>query len=161
METTAKARFARDLMTTEVLSAQADWSLERLSEFFNEHAISGAPVVEEGGRLVGVISLSDLAKYRDQPELDSRTVGTAAYYHDLADRFDMSEMESFRMGHWVDVSIRDLMTPAVFSVFELTPLSQVADLMLRSKIHRVFVTHERHIVGIITTTDMLRVVRDM
>ncbi len=53
------------------------------------------------------------------------------------------------------------MTPAVFKVSEDTPVQKVADNMIKNRIHRIFVTREETVVGIISSADMLRVIRDM
>jgi CBS domain-containing protein len=49
----------------------------------------------------------------------------------------------------------------IFQVTEDTSVQQVADLMLKNRIHRVFVTRDEKVVGIISTPDMLKVIRDM
>jgi CBS domain-containing protein len=53
------------------------------------------------------------------------------------------------------------MTPTIFRVNENATVQQVADTMIRGRIHRVFVTQEEKVVGIISAADMLRVIRDM
>ena len=52
---------AQDVMTRDVLTARADWSIDRLADFFIDKSISGAPVLEPDGSLVGVVSSTDLA----------------------------------------------------------------------------------------------------
>ena len=54
---------AKDIMNTEILLAQADWSLDRLAEFFTDNYISGAPVISQDEELVGVVSLTDIVRY--------------------------------------------------------------------------------------------------
>jgi CBS domain-containing protein len=53
------------------------------------------------------------------------------------------------------------MTPMIFQVTEDTPVQQVADMMIKNRIHRVFVTREEKVVGIISTPDILKIIRDM
>ena len=52
------------------------------------------------------------------------------------------------------------MTPMIFKVTEDTPLREVAHIMISNRIHRLFVTREEKVVGIIATPDMLKVIRD-
>jgi CBS domain-containing protein len=59
------------------------------------------------------------------------------------------------------MTVRDIMTPTIFRVNENATVQQVAGTMIRSHIHRVFVTQEEKVVGIISAADMLRVIRDM
>lgn len=49
------------IMTTQVLTGNADWSLERVSEFMAQHQIRRLPIVEDG-EVRGIISLGDLAR---------------------------------------------------------------------------------------------------
>jgi predicted transcriptional regulator len=65
---------ANHVMTTEVLAVEADWSIERLSEFLIVKCISGAPVQSKEGNLIGVVSLSDIVRYDTQPEKDMTTI---------------------------------------------------------------------------------------
>ena len=53
---------ARDLMNEEVMTVPADWTARQLAEFLTDNEISGAPVVDGEGHVVGVVSLSDLAR---------------------------------------------------------------------------------------------------
>ena len=57
--------------------------------------------------------------------------------------------------------MRDIMTPMLFKVDEDTSLKEVADMMIGGRVHRLFVTHKQKVVGIVTTMDMLKVIRDM
>src|ERR1700709_831290 len=52
---------AADVMNPRVLAASADWTLPELADFLVEHEISGAPVVDAAGRLVGVVSVTGIA----------------------------------------------------------------------------------------------------
>jgi len=49
----------------------------------------------------------------------------------------------------------------VFSVSEDTRVQDIADTMIKNRIHRIFVTREEKMVGIISSVDMLMVIRDM
>jgi len=59
------------------------------------------------------------------------------------------------------VQVRDIMTPMIFSVSENTSVQEVADVMLKRRIHRVFVTRDGKLAGIVTALDMLKVIRDL
>jgi len=58
------------------------------------------------------------------------------------------------------VEVRDIMTPSVVSVDELTKVTDISDLMMYEHLHRVFVRRAGDIVGIVTTYDMLKVISD-
>jgi predicted transcriptional regulator len=61
---------AKQVMTSKVLADEADWSIERLSEFLIVNSISGSPVQSKKGHLIGVVSLTDIVHYETQHEKD-------------------------------------------------------------------------------------------
>ncbi len=153
---------AKDVMTREVLEAKAEWSLRGLVDFFTENSISGAPVASESGKLVGVVSLTDIIRHDTLPENGSQSYEPHEYYlHALESRFAPQEIDSLHFGSEPLITVRDIMTPTIFKVSENATVQQVADTMIRSCIHRVFVTKDERVVGIISAADMLRVIRDM
>jgi len=52
------------------------------------------------------------------------------------------------------------MTPVVFQVAEEAGIDQVAETMVKGRIHRLFVTRNGEMVGILTAFDLLKVIRD-
>ena len=147
---------AKDLMTTEVQTVEADWPLDRVAQFLIDHEISGAPVVEDG-KLVGVISLTDLARHNSTAG-DPAADPSAYYRHELEAQYAEEDLENFSVTEGSDTTAKHVMTPQVYDVNERTPIQQVAQVMHRGGIHRVFVTEGGKIQGIITAMDMLKVV---
>jgi predicted transcriptional regulator len=146
---------ARDLMNEDVLTVPEDWSAKQLAEFLTENEISGAPVVDARAAVVGVVSLTDLARSEveegriipDRSDPDYWVRG----WEDKVSEEDLAGLRLEEDGPLVS----DLMNPAVFSVDEDTSVSDVARSMIDARIHRVLVTKGRKIVGIVTTTDLL------
>lgn len=131
---------AQDVMTPHVRAVRSDWTPERLGAFFTEQGISGAPVVSERGTLIGVVSVTDLARWNGS-----------------------NEERVSRQQTVPQATVRDLMMPTVFCVEEDTPVREVVDKMIRSQLHRLFVTetgHRRRLVGTISALDLLCLVRD-
>ena len=153
---------AKDIMTKEVMEVRADWSLPRLAEFFVEKSISGAPVTNEDGKLMGVVSSTDIISNNTLPENDPQSHGPHEYYlQNLERRYAQVEISAFTIGDEPLTTVGDIMTPAVFKVSEDTPVQKIADSMIKNRIHRIFVTREEKVVGIISSADMLNVIRDM
>jgi predicted transcriptional regulator len=152
---------ARDIMNQDVLSVGMDWSVDQLADFLVENSISGAPVISEDGKLVGVVSLTDIVRYRRMPATDSKDDDTHEYYIHTTDlNYSNEEIESLHLDAESLISVRDIMTSRTFNVNEDTKIRDVADAMIRGNIHRVLVTRNHTLVGIITSMDMLRVIRD-
>ena len=158
-EAALKQTTAAQVMTRGVLTVDADWSVGELATFLEDHAISGAPVVDAEGGLLGVVSVTDIA--RRGPVTASSVDEPHAFYHQVVDRVvAREEAAGFRV---VDDSskVREIMTPMIFSVEAGVPVQEVADTMIRGRIHRLFVMDEGKMVGVISTLDLLSVVRDV
>ena len=155
-----KGLTALDVMTPHVLPAQADWPIDRLAEFLIENDISGAPVTSEYGALVGVVSLTDIVRHDSLHQREPQGSRTHDYYLPVLEgRYAKEEMAAFRVDNGSDVTVRDIMTPMIFQVEGHTPIQEVADKMIRGRIHRVFVTQNGKVVGIITALGLLDVLR--
>lgn len=148
-------------MTSDVLTAHPTWTVDRLASFFVENDISGAPVTDEEGHLVGVVSMSDITQHSSLPgETTPRPQGHKRYHLALENEYAEEDLETFRTQEWSTATVEDIMTPMVFDVDENDPIQKVADTMIRGRIHRVLVTRGSDLVGIITALDLIRVIRD-
>jgi CBS domain-containing protein len=123
---------AGDLMNPEILTVDADMTVRELASYLVENEISGAPVRDEEGRIVGVVSLFDIAAVTS----DGEDGGSGALDRD-------------------GLFVADIMTPVVHSVTEDATVSEVAAAMLKGHLHRLLVTRENQAVGIISTSDLL------
>ena len=153
---------AKDIMTKNILKVREDWSVHRLAEFFAENSISGAPVTTEDGKLIGVVSLTDIIQQGTLTEKDTPSYEPHEYYrHILEDRYTREEIASLQIKGEPMFTTHDIMTPTIFKVNENRTVQEVADTLIRNRIHRVFVTRNEKVVGIISTVDMLKIIRDM
>ena len=153
---------AKDVMTDNVMKVRADWSLQSLAEFFFEMSISGAPVTNEKGELAGVVSSTDLISNGTMAENDPQSHGPHEYYlHNLEKQYAQVEISSFSIINEPLTTVGDIMTPTIYKVSEDTPVQIIAEKMIKNRIHRIFVTSKEKVVGIISSADMLRVIRDM
>jgi CBS domain-containing protein len=151
-----------DVMHREVLAVDADWSLEELAEFLVDNNISGAPVTEENGELVGVVSMTDILRHGSMPDNGGETDDTHdVYLYELERQLGHEELRMFHARDESSAQVRDIMTPMIFKVEENTSVQEVAETMLRGRIHRVFVTRGSTLTGIVTALDMLQVIRDL
>ncbi|MBN2060280.1 MAG: CBS domain-containing protein [Deltaproteobacteria bacterium] len=153
---------ARDIMNRDVLTVRADWLVEQLADFLVENSISGAPVISEDGKLIGVVSSTDIVRYKSIPISNPQPDTPHEYYIHAPDRlYSAEEIESLRIEAESLITVRDIMTPMTLNVTEGTSVQQVADSMIRGRIHRVLVTENDVLIGIITSMDMLKIIRDL
>jgi len=155
-----KGLTAKHVMNTKVLTVEPDWSVSRLAEFFMENCISGAPVESSMGAPIGVVSLTDIVHHEIQPEKD-REWPHDYYLHALERQYAREEAAGFQIETASFTTVRDIMTPVIFQVSEDTPVQKIADMMIKNYIHRIIVLRDEKIVGIISTPDMLKIIRDM
>ena len=140
-------------MTANVISVPFDMDLRNLAKLFIDKKITGAPVVDGMGELIGVISESDLVAYT--LTRDDELVMDSTFY-------ESARIEAHRIpkGYQIeDVNTREvseIMTPVVHSVTEEAPLEDVARLMMDNHIHRVIVRRGKKPVGVISALDLLR-----
>lgn len=140
----------RDVMNPSVLTFPADRTVPELAAFLTENDISGVVVIDDHHRLVGVVSVTDIAEQRTDEEAFAPELGTR-----WQERMNANEMRQLRVRR-EGVLVRDIMTPTVYTVPDDTPVSEAARTMIAGRIHRLFVTRGGHIVGVVTTLDLLK-----
>lgn len=144
---------AADLMTGDILAVEVSWRVVRLAEFLIEHEISGAPVVAEDGQLIGVVSLTDVARSAARPSQRRHAADAHDYYlHGPAFFYRPAHRGPIED----DLRVQDIMTPAVFDVPLHATAQEIARVMLDRHIHRIFVTESGMVIGVITAFDMLK-----
>jgi CBS domain-containing protein len=138
---------ARDVMTKRVISVQPDTSVRDVARTLVRHKISGAPVVDQAGRLLGVVSEGDLMR-----RAESETEQHRSWWLRLL----LSPEE--KAAEYVKTHGRcaaDVMSKPVQTVSETTSLEKVADLLQKHRIKRVPVLRRGKVVGIVTRADLL------
>lgn len=147
---------AKDIMNKHVITVQASWSVEHLAEFLVEHGISGAPVMAGEDKVVGVVSLTDIARYSALPVQENQEEAHEYYLRGLENQYSQVDLASLHIQEHSMVKVIDIMNPAIFSVEENTDVADIAEIMVRGRIHRVMVTKKEKVVGIITALDILK-----
>jgi len=146
-------RKARDIMQTELLTVGVSTPLDDLERLLGEHRIGGVPVTDETGHLVGVVSMRDLVEhYAEDPS--SHTNLGPGFYHDVVERGE-EDMTTFGGSSGDGATASDIMTGEVYAVEADTPLRDVAQEMLRLRIHRILVKEKSKHVGLISAFDLL------
>ena len=143
---------AGDVMVRNVICVPKEMDLRDLAKLFVEKSITGAPVVDEGGNLAGVISQRDLMFYN--LERSDELVLDSDFYHRVK-----VEGQHLPSGYQIEDTnsgrVEDVMTPVVHSVLESATLESVARMMTRKHIHRVIVRSGKKVAGIISALDVL------
>ena len=149
---------ARDLMQTAVLVLNESDSLLEAHQFFVRHDITGAPVIDDGGLLVGVVSIRDLIRTEDADHDVSRTV--ADYFHESSGYSNLGvDLDNLREG-LSEITVSEVMTRDPICVTPDSPVREIAALIRKHRIHRVLVASpgaegRMEIAGIISLFDLV------
>lgn len=145
---------AKDIMTKNVVTIHFETSLQEALETLSDERISGAPVVDETGKPVGVISLTDLVNY----EVNKAPKGMSNYYTEADDPEDVQRVEEHAELEDVlsTVPVSRAMTPVVVSVKPGAAVPEIAGIMARQRIHRVLVIDKGKIAGLVSSMDLLK-----
>jgi CBS domain-containing protein len=130
MSDTKTGRTVGEMMTRDPIVVRADAPLVEAAQLLDRHRISGLPVVDGTGALVGVVSHTDLLRARTTEHL---------------------------WANWPGLAVRHLMTSPALSVGPDATVAEAAHLMERDHVHRLIVVGEdgRTPIGIIATADLV------
>lgn len=143
-------KVAKDIMSTNLVSVLEETTLPTLSKMLREKDISGVPVLDRTGRPVGVVSMYDLLNVGGR---EADPDAEASQYWATSPRLPKGFHELD--GAKAHMTVGDIMTPAVYSVEESTPIAEICDFFTNGQIHRVLVTRGGELTGIITATDLI------
>lgn len=140
-------------MTRNVVSLRVDMPIRDAWHILSHNQISGAPVVDAEGRLVGVLSQSDLARRAFLDKTPSE--GLSSYYHALPYAGGGYVPSGDTLSDLGGVFVEEIMNPYVLTVNPEDTISTVAAVMRSHKIHRVVVAREREVMGVLSASDLL------
>jgi CBS domain-containing protein len=122
-----------DVMQTPVRAVQSDATVAEVVQRLADTHVSGVPVVDNGGRLVGVVSTTDVLEAE----------ATADGQHERQVLFENTTAE-------------DIMTRRPLTISPQADLREAAQEMLYAEVHRLFVEEDGKLVGVISQTDIVR-----
>jgi CBS domain-containing protein len=138
---------AADVMTFGAASIRADAPVEEAARVMLQHHISGLPVVDNNGDLIGMVTEGDLlrreasASHRERPR-----------WLELLN--SVKPVDGPRLAHLATVA--EVMTRAVVAVSEDTSVQEIADILQRHHIRRVPVVRGGKVAGVVSRADLLR-----
>lgn len=139
---------AAEIMTKDVISVGPETPVRDIAAMMLERRISGVPVVDAGGRVLGIVSEGDLIR-RPELETDRARTGWLGLFLSEEDR-----ARDFVKSH--GRVAREVMTKPATCVGPETPLDEVVRLMERLRVKRLPVVKNGKLAGLVTRTDLLR-----
>ncbi|MDT8341378.1 MAG: CBS domain-containing protein [Longimicrobiales bacterium] len=169
----------RDIMRTNVVTVPPEYTVRELTRLLSDEGITGVPVVTDAGEVLGVVSSTDVvrlaAEAAEVPVTGTRwvPVGVAETSGDPEDEAPDPYSDYFLPedapvvrpewgaaggdGPMDSLTVSDIMTPVTFSVEPGSTLRDLADFLVRGRIHRALVLEDGRLEGIVTTMDVLQV----
>ena len=142
---------ARDIMTASPVTVAPDTEIAKAARILVEPKFNGLPVVDDSGRLVGVICQSDLITQHKKLNIPS--------FFTVLDGFipltSMSELDE-QMRRISATIVKHAMTADPVTVTPETAIDEIASLMVDSKLHTLPVVENGKLVGVIGKEDLLR-----
>lgn len=142
---------AVDIMTQEVITVTEETSVRDLARILTEHHIGSVPVVDAGGRLIGIVTESDLI------EQDKNFhIPTVISLFDWIIYLESEKKFERELKRMTARTVGEIYTREVVTIEPSTPVSQIADTMTSRKIHALPVVDGGKLVGIVARIDLIR-----
>lgn len=141
---------ATDLMSETVVIIPRAMSLQGAARILARAGVSGAPVVDDAGQCIGVISTTDFMHWVE----NDKTPAAARFKHTMSNAWQMAEHGD------PCCQVEDCMTRDPVLVKPTTRIGELARMMMEAHIHRVIVvdTAGKRPLGVVSSTDILAAV---
>lgn len=146
---------AKDIMSNTLLTAYEGWTISRLADFFINRKISAAPVIASDHELVGVVSVSDVFKFNNLNERDKGNALRNHYRDSCGQEINEEVLRSWVKDADKNCTVHQIMNHEVIAIDQGESIKSVAKILLEQHIHRVFVTDNNKVIGVITAMDVL------
>lgn len=141
---------AGGVMTKNVVTVKPDMSIRMVARVMSENRVSGLPVVDDNGRLVGMVSEMDLLRSR------AATAERESWWLDMLAEGEKMAPDYVEYVRSSNNLVRQVMRQDVITITEDTPLSEVAQLIVDKGVKRLPVIKDGKIVGIVSRADLVR-----
>ena len=142
------SKTARDIMTRDVIVVDENMVINNLVEIFMKNKISSDPVVNKKKVLIGIVTKTDILGHLMDFDID------LSLHINVKDILERSlEHEEPILSTITDLTVGDIMIPNPITVHEDTSIEELATTMIDNNIHRLIITKNGDIAGIVSTID--------
>jgi len=144
---------AREIMNKNVVTVQEEATIEEVAGILTDNNVSGAPVVNKEGKLVGIVTEEDLLHKKTNPRVPGFLNILGAFIY-------ISGVERYRedLKKLAATKVFEIMTTEVVTVGGDAEIEQVAALMVDHDIKRLPVVENDALIGIISRADIVRTI---
>jgi CBS domain-containing protein len=145
----------REIMTTDVITVRAETTVGELADILAQNKISGVPVVDGEGRVLGMVSEADII-------LQDADLHFPYYIQFLESVIYLQSVHKFeeRFRKAFGTKVSEVMSGEVVAVSPETTVREVATLMADRNVNRLPVTENEKLVGIVTRGDIVRAIAE-
>lgn len=142
---------AKDIMTVSPITVTPDTKIEKAAEIMAKNNISGIPVLDEEGNLVGIVTEGDLLGKH-------KKIHPPAYFELLGGIILLESKKRFfdELKKYAAIEVNELMTKELITVDEEATFDEIATVMIENNIKRLPITNNGNLVGIVSRSDILR-----
>jgi CBS-domain-containing membrane protein len=144
---------AKDIMTRDVVTVDGNQSVHQLAKTLAEKRISGVPVVDEQGKIIGIVTESDLIDRTKKVHIP-----TVMRLFDSFVFLESPERMEKDFKKMAASTVKDIASQDIVTVAPDTPLDEVATLMSEKKVHTIPVLENDSLVGIIGKSDIIHTI---
>src|SRR5574340_325532 len=144
---------AKDIMTRDVVTVTPDTSIEELSALLVSNEISGVPVVDAGGAVVGIITENDLISRNKRLHIP-----TVVSFLDAVIYLESSKKFADEVKRVTATRVGDICEKKVVTITEDTTLTDIATIMAEKKVHLLPVVKAGKVVGVVGKRDLVRAI---
>lgn len=141
---------AKDIMTKEVITVKPETTLDELARLLMKQQISGAPVIDDNGKIIGIVTENDLISKNSRLHIP-----TILRLFDAYIPLGTSKMES-DIRKMAASTVEDICTKEIITVDEEASVEYIATIMTEKRIHILPVVREGKLVGIIGKKDLIK-----
>lgn len=145
---------AADIMSTKVITVTEATTVKELARTLLDNKISGAPVLDKAGKLVGIVTESDLIFQNKKLKVPAVIAILDSFL--FLNNPDKMEKELKKIA---GATVKDLCSEQVVTVTPDTPLDEIATMMTEKKIHTLPVVSETgEMLGVVGKKDIIRTI---
>lgn len=143
----------KDFMTEKVVAVHKEMTVKDFVCFLEKHNITGAPVMDESCKMLGIVSATDVIK---RSHYITRDVAHCDEDYDVDPSSGLVEVHKYYTEELFETQIGELMTKEVISLSPEDDLQKAVDIFLKTPVHRIVVMDGEELVGIISTKDTIK-----
>lgn len=144
---------AKELMSVNVITVTGKTPVRELARILSDNKISGVPVVNDQGGVIGVVTESDLIDQNKKVHIPTVVAILDSFL--FLESPEKMEKELKKMA---GATVSDIFAPEIITVQQDTPLDEIATLMAEKKVHTLPVLDGETLVGVIGKSDIIRTI---